>query len=191
MEQSVATVVHDIPGRLRLIIPALNEKKDFDQIKQMFSSIKGIHDVRIEPIIQSMVISYNHEKIGKNIIVRFVNLFFKHSKLNTLDYIMFNFKPKLRKDFFRSILTGFILLLAYLNKTSGKVPGILDYAAVISTAYTVLSHGENKLGHPDVITGIVSMLSIGSSNILHVALVTWGVNVIELLNDASKSKMLA
>ncbi|MFC0524476.1 HMA2 domain-containing protein [Pontibacillus salicampi] len=185
------TIIHDIPGRLRLIIPALYDKKDYEQINQMFSSIKGIEQVRIEPIIQSMVISYNQEMINKKNILRFISLFFKQTRFDPLDNIMVNFKPNQRKDFLRSLVTGILLLVAYLNKSSGSVPGMLDYAVVISTAYTVLSHGENhKLRHPDVITGIVSMLSLGVGNILHVAMVTWAVNALELLNDANKSKVL-
>ncbi|KGX91059.1 hypothetical protein N781_04935 [Pontibacillus halophilus JSM 076056 = DSM 19796] len=183
-------IIHDIPGRLRLNVPALYDKQEYDQIGDLFSSIKGIVSVRIEPIIQSMIIYYNEEVIHKRSILRFVSLFFKQTKFDPLDNIMVNINPSQRKDLLRSLVTGFLLLLAYLNKSSGKVPGMLDYAVVISTAYTVLSHGENKLRHPDVITGIVSMLSLGTGNILHVAMVTWAVNVIELFNDANKSKLL-
>ncbi|WP_375537119.1 hypothetical protein [Alteribacillus sp. HJP-4] len=67
---------------------------------------------------------------------------------------------------------------------------MLDYAVVISTAYTLLSHVENKFRHPDVITGILSMLSMGAGNILQVVMVTWAVNVLELLNEASKNKLV-
>ncbi|MCC5800838.1 HMA2 domain-containing protein [Rossellomorea vietnamensis] len=184
------TIIHDIPGRLRLIIPALHDKKDYEQIKQMFSSIKGILNVRIEPVIQSMVISYDQMKINKNVILRFISLFFKQTRFDPLDHIMVNMTPALRKDLLRSLVTGFLILLAYIRKSSGKIPGVLDYAVIISTAYTVLSHGQNKLRHPDVITGIVSMLSLGVGNILHVATLTWAVNIVELFNDANKSKAL-
>ncbi|MGR9047494.1 HMA2 domain-containing protein [Halobacillus faecis] len=188
--QATFSIVHDIPGRLRLIIPALYDKRDYDQIQDMFTSIKGIESVRIEPTIQSMTISYVKELINRKVILRFISLFFKQTRFDPLDNIMVNIAPAQRKDFLRSLVTGFLILIAYLNNKPGKVPGMLDYAVVISTAYTVLSHGENKFRHPDVITGIVSMLSIGAGNILQVAMVTWAVNVIELLNDASKSKLL-
>lgn len=184
------TIIHEIPGRLRLNIPALNDKKDYEQIKLMFSSIKGIKEVRIEPIIQSMVICYNQDVINKTVLLRFIHLFFKQTKFDPLDNIMVNINPALRKDLLRSLATGFLILLAFLKKSSGKLPGVLDYAVVMSTAYTVLSHGENKLRHPDVMTGIVSMLSLGTGNILHVAALTWAVNVLELLNDVNKSKMI-
>ncbi|QST01064.1 hypothetical protein IMZ31_05720 [Pontibacillus sp. ALD_SL1] len=181
------TIIHDIPGRLRLNIPALYDKQDYTQIRDMFSSIKGIISVRIEPRIQSMILQYNDELINKKVLLRFVSLFFKQTRFDPLDNLMVNMKPSLRKDVLRSMVTGFLLLLAYTRKRS-SVPGLLDYAVVISTAYTVLSHGEHKFRHPDVLTGIVSMLSLGVGNILHVATVTWAVNVIEILNEAYRSK---
>ncbi|MBN8211147.1 hypothetical protein JI666_20725 [Bacillus sp. NTK071] len=189
MEATFA-IAHDIPGRIRLIIPALIDKQDHEQISQLFSSIKGIEEVRIEPLIQSMVISYNTSNMNKKIILRFISLFFKQTMFDPLDDFMVTITPALRKNFLRSLVTGFLLLLAYLRKSSVATPGFLDYAVVISTAYTVLSHGQNKLRHPDVITGIVSMLSLGTGNILHVATLTWAVNIIELLNDMNKSKAL-
>ncbi|WP_027954574.1 HMA2 domain-containing protein [Halobacillus kuroshimensis] len=188
--QATFTIVHDIPGRLRLIIPALYDKKEHGQIQDMFTSIKGIQKVNIEPAIQSMTVHYSKDVINRKIILRFISLFFKQTQFDPLDNIMINIAPAQRKDFFRSLVTGFLILLAYLNNKPGSVPGMLDYAVVISTAYTVLSHGENKLRHPDVLTGIVSMLSIGAGNILQVAMVTWAVNVLELLNDSNKKRIL-
>ena len=51
-------LLHDIPGRLRLHIPALENLND-EEIQSLFSSLKGIEQVRIEPIIQTMMIQYN------------------------------------------------------------------------------------------------------------------------------------
>ncbi|MCP3028734.1 HMA2 domain-containing protein [Halobacillus sp. A5] len=188
--QGTFSIVHDIPGRLRLIIPALYDKRDYNQIQDMFTSIRGIESVRIEPTIQSMTISYAKELINRKVILKFISLFFKQTRFDPLDNIMVNISPAQRKNFLRSLVTGFLILIAYLNNTPGKVSSMLDYAVVISTAYTVLSHGENKFRHPDVITGIFSMLSMGAGNILQVAMVTWAVNVLELLNEASKNKLV-
>ncbi|WP_456364922.1 hypothetical protein [Priestia aryabhattai] len=40
--------------------------------------------------------------------------------------------------------------------------------------------------HPDILTGIVTMLSLGPSNMLYVAMITWIVNVLELLHEKQK-----
>jgi hypothetical protein len=52
-------VAHDIPGRIRLVIPSLGERKDYKSIEQLFSSVKGISGVRIQPVIHSMTLEYD------------------------------------------------------------------------------------------------------------------------------------
>jgi hypothetical protein len=179
---------HDIPGRLRIIIPALGDKRDYPEIEHMFSSLKGISKVRIEPIINSMLIEYQSDIVNRNEVLEYIFLFFNQTDFNPLNNIIGPVPPTVRKDMFRSIISGLLILVAYTRRTINKRPDSLDYAVVISTAYTVLSHGKNKLRHPDVITGIVSMLSLGTKNILHVTLVTWAVNLLEIFHDIKRSR---
>ncbi|MBY0123767.1 HMA2 domain-containing protein [Bacillus sp. S/N-304-OC-R1] len=183
-------IAHSIPGRLRLIIPALSDKNDYLNIEHMFSALNGIKKVRIEPIIHSMVIEYEPHSISRNVILRYISLFFRQTQFDPLDRLMVQVTPDIRKDFLRSLGAGCLILIAYLRKGISPVPDFFDYAAVISTAYTVLSHGENKMRHPDVITGIISMFSLGPQNILKVAMVTWAVNVLEIFNDMRRSQRL-
>jgi hypothetical protein len=154
----------------------------------MFSALHGVISVRIEPIIQSMVIEYQSEQINRGLVLGYVSLFFKQTHFDPLDDIMVNIRPSVRKDLYRSFLSGLFIFIAYTRRTMKSQPDPLDYAAVISTAFTVLSHGKNKFRHPDVITGIVSMLSLGAHNILHVTLVTWAVNVLEILHDLRRNQ---
>ncbi|MFJ5714088.1 HMA2 domain-containing protein [Neobacillus sp. NPDC093127] len=183
-------IAHSIPGRLRVIIPALKNNTAYITIERMFSSLKGINKVRIEPIIQSMVIEYEPDVVGRNMILRYISLFFRQSRFDSLDRFTFQAGPDLRRDVFRSLCTGFLILTAYLRKGFSPRPDILVYAAVISTAYMVLTHGENKFRHPDVITGIASMFSLGISNILQVAMITWAVNALEIFHDMRRSQKL-
>jgi hypothetical protein len=154
----------------------------------MFSSLKGISRVRIEPLINSMVIEYQSDIVNRNEVLEYVSLFFNQTDFNPFNNIIGPVTPTVRKDMFRSIISGLLILVAYTRRTINKRPDSLDYAVVISTAYTVLSHGKNKLRHPDVITGIVSMLSLGTKNILHVTLVTWAVNLLEIFHDIKRSR---
>lgn len=156
----------------------------------MFTSLKGIKKVKIEPIIQSMVIEYEPNIIGNKVILRYISLFFRQTHFDPLDRLMVQVRPDMRKDILRSICTGFLILIASLRKGIGPKPDIFDYAAVISTAYTVLSHGEKKMRHPDVLTGIFSMFSLGANNILQVAMVTWIVNLLEIFHDMRRSHQL-
>jgi hypothetical protein len=184
------TIAHEIPERLRIIIPALGDKKEYPAIEHMFCSLKGIKRVKIEPVIHSMLIEYHSNQINRNVILGYISLFFKQSRFDPLDNLMARVTPNIRKDLFRSLVSGLLLIIAYTRKTVNPRPDIWDYAVVISTAFTVLTHGKNKLQHPDVITGIISMLSLGTKNILHVTMATWAVNLLEILHDITRSRKL-
>ncbi len=169
-----------------MVIPSIAQISDQQSvIERLFLSIKGITKVRIESIIQSMVIEYDPQKMNPSLLLQYVSLFCPRVQESTIP--LFSPKGDLKKDLFRSIVTGALLLIAFLRKTVKQRPDAFDYLVVISTSYTVLSHGENKLRHPDVITGLISMLSLGSHNILQVAMVTWAVNMIEVFNDLRRT----
>lgn len=176
-------IAHDIPGRLRVVTRALEERKDHFSIESLFISIRGVLKVRIEPIISSMVIEYDPRQISRTIMLTYMKVFFQQTSFDPLDDLMVHVKPTVRRDLFRSIVTGGLLLVAFARPTHALRPDFLDYSATISAAWTVLSHGTNKLSHPDIIAGIVSMLSLGTANILHVAAITWGVNLLEIFFD--------
>lgn len=178
-------IVHAVPGRMRLSIPLLGTLRDHNSIKDMFESITGIKDVRIEPRIQAMVITYDHQEIDKKLVLKDIGLFFSQAE----DDIM----PKNvdRKQILialaKSIVSGILILIAYLRRNGRVTPDLFDYLVVISTSYTVLSHGENRLSHPDVLTGIISMVSLGAQKILSVSLMAWIVNFIEVLVELRNS----
>ncbi|WP_338448498.1 hypothetical protein R4Z09_20040 [Niallia oryzisoli] len=183
-------LLHDLPGRLRLHIPAI-ENQNYEEVQSLFSSLKGIEQVRIEPIIQTMLIQYNSDEISRNHLLRSVSLFFHQGTFNPLDRFIGHIKPNVRRGIFRSLIAGGLLLVAYLQKSSYKHPTALTYCAVIATGYAVLSHGtKNKLHHPDILTGILSLGSLGPANILHGALVTWAVNVLELVHEMRDNQVV-
>ena len=177
-------ILHDIPGRLRVHIPALRKNQDYAALQTMFSSLKGIQDVRIQPIIQTMRIQYKSDEISRNQLLRYVSLFFRQQPYQPLNNLMVHVKPKVRGYLLRSLVAGGLLLCADSQNASFKEPTPLVYGAIIATGYAVLSHGtRNKLGHPDVLTGILSLGSLGPANMLHGAMVTWAVNALELLHE--------
>lgn len=182
-------IAHDIIGRLRIIVTALQGRSDHLQIEQHFKMIKGIKNVRIEPIISSMLVEYDCKVLDRNHVLKHLTVFFELPKLSPFDNFVGNVKPTLKRDVFYSFVTGVLLLASIARKTPKTVPDLLDYIVVISTAYTVLSHGEtNKLKHPDVIAGILSMLSLGPNNIHQVSAIAWGVNLLEILIDVKKGR---
>lgn len=177
-------VVHSIPGRVRLHIPILRQMDEYASITELFESIKGVRSVKIEPIIQTMLIEYDPQEINKRVVLRNVGLFF--NQISEDIGFMMDPKGNFRGDLLKSFVSGALLLVAFLRKNGSMRPDVFDYLVVISTSYTVLSHGENRLGHPDVLTGIISMVSLGAQNILKISFVTWLVNLIEVLSDIMK-----
>lgn len=170
---------HLIPGRIRLTIPALANMKDYTFIEETSESMVGINHVRIVPMIQSMVIEYDKSILNHQQILQFIGVFFQKSQPVKFD---------MKTNLLRSGISGLLLLIAFLRKNKARVTGqtdTFDYlAAITTTGTTLLSHGDyNRLNHPDVIGGIISMISLGPEHILQVALVTWAVNLIEVFND--------
>ena len=152
-------------------------------------SIKGIEEVRVEPIIKTILIYYDTTKRRVTDILQYLTMFFPQTNQEP-SLQLFSTREGIKKDIWRSILSGSLLLIALLRKNIKTHPDMFDYLAVISTSYTVLSHGENKLRHPDVLTGLISIVSLGSHNILQLALATWIVNFVEVFNDIRRSSQV-
>lgn len=145
--------------------------------------------MRVEPIIKTVLIKYDATKRRVTDILQYLTMFFPQSNQEP-SMQLFSTREGIKKDIWRSILSGSLLLIAFLRKNIKAHPDMFDYLAVISTSYTVLSHGENKLRHPDVLTGLISIVSLGSHNILQLALATWIVNLVEVFNDIRRSSQI-
>lgn len=174
-----------VPGRMRLTVPILETMRDHNSIKDMFESITGIEHVRIEPRIQGMIITYDHQEIDKRLVLKDIGLFFSQAEDGVLPKNMD--RKHILIALAKSIVSGILILIAYLRRNGRVTPDLFDYLVVISTSYTVLSHGENRLSHPDVLTGIISMVSLGAQKILSVSLMAWFVNLIEVLVELRNS----
>jgi hypothetical protein len=177
-------ILHDIPGRLRIHIPVIRIDQEYEEIKTMFSTLRGVQNVRIQPIIQTMLIQYKTDEISRNHLLKCVSLFFHQQPSYPFNHVISHITPNVRGSLVRSLIAGGLLLIAYIQDASFKQPTALAFGAVIATGYAVLSHGtQNKFRHPDIITGILSLGSLGPANMLHGAMITWAVNVLELLHE--------
>ena len=165
-------------------MPLLRNDSSIKEIERFYCAIKGIEKVRIEPTIMTMVIMYNSQEISKKKIHQYITLFFRQKTWKPVQPIIIYSTQGLRKAIIRSAVTGLLLLVALIKKRFINQIDVFDYLVVISTAHTVLSHGEeDRYKHPDILTGIISLFSLGASNLLHVCIVTWAVNVLEILHD--------
>lgn len=183
-------VMHDIPGRMRLIIPGLAAQKDEQAVYRKFALIRGVKNVRIEPLIESMIIEYDGAKISSEKLLHYVRIFTAATVKNSCST---NGLKTTRKDLAHSLLSGSMLLISYIRQQNRRrkgrnaAPDLLDYLAILSSAHTVLAHGgPDRLKHPDIIGGIVSLLSLGSEHLPQVSFISWALNLVEVLSEMSE-----
>jgi hypothetical protein len=178
-------IAHEIPGRIRIIVPALSGRKDHKTMEKLFLNVKGIKHVRIEPLIHSVLIEYDDKVIYRNAILRYISLLvYQSGTYSPFDNLLPHVKQSVRKDLLYSLITGALLFISLMRKKAEQKPDMLDYLVMISSAHTVLTHGgKDKLTHPDVIAGIISLVSMGPNDIVKASAISWGVNLLEVLND--------
>lgn len=153
-------------------------------VVDMFESIEGVQSIRLEPIIDALIIEYDIMIIDWRSILDASGLYFSHiqKKAENAQEV----GNELKKDVLRSIVSGGLLLISFVRRVKKPMPDMFDYLTVIATSYTVLSHGENRLTHPDVLTGVISIALNGTENIMRIASITWIVNLIEVMIDIRK-----
>lgn len=176
------TIMHSIPGRIRLHIPALANQKNFTNIETAFGNLHGFEQVTIQPITKSMTIKYDHRLLHHVDVIRFVHLFFSTDSsvaagVQTRD---------VKKDLQHTLVSGALLLASYYRKNAAVNTNMLDYFMVATTTYTVSSRGDNKLTKPDMIKALVSMFSSGTGGVLQSALVVYILNIVQLAGSLKR-----
>lgn len=172
-------VVHSIPGRIRLIIQDKNNAKG--NIEAEFKKVPGIITVRYNPVIQSLLINYDHLLTNEPTIIQNLD---KH--LSPGISIRDN-------NLFWSLLAGGTILISYLYRKSSQKNdssgSFLDYLAAGITAYSVLSHRDKDNGnncgdkslHLDDMAGLVSLFSLKTDGRSMGLFITWLLNFIEIM----------
>lgn len=184
-------IVHEIPGRIRVLIDSLNIRKDHKEIEVHFKSLLGVKNVRLEPLISSMAVEYDATQVTRDKILLHITVFFQQTCYSSVNEMLARVSPSVRRDLFSSLVSGVLLFVSMSRRTNKLMPDMLDYIVMIATAYTVLSHGgKDKLKHPDVIAGFVSMLSLGPNKMLQSSAIAWGVNLLEIFLEMKQGKAL-
>ena len=181
-------VNHILSGRIRVTIPSMPDDNGENYLKPLLETVEGVRNVRISAIIKSVIVEFEEDLIGKDDVLRCLGFLTRPpQKENYLNPEILD----LRNSILRSGISGLILAVATLRKSVAIRPDAFDYIAAMATSYTVLSHGgEGNLSHPDVITGIVSVLAMGSKNIINVSWASWFVNLVEIINDWKRHSYL-
>lgn len=184
--KTVYTILHSIPGRIRLHIPALANQIDHTNIEKAFGNLQGFELVTIQPITKSMTIKYDHRVLQHIDVIRFVQLFFSADSAVAAS----EQTRDIKKDIQHTLFSGVLLLASYYRKNTAVNANMLDYFMVATTTYTVSSRGDHKLTKPDMIKALVSMFSSGTSGVLQSALVVYILNIVQLAGSVKRQPQL-
>ncbi len=81
-----------------------------------FKNIIILCSINIEPLIQTIIGEYDSTIISKQRICHYTSLFFRHESLDPFDPLFVNVSPGIRKAIFRSIITGVLIIGAFIKR---------------------------------------------------------------------------
>lgn len=180
-------VLHDISGRIRVYYPQLIFSDEVAQrMERNLVELLGVQKVRMEPRIGTITVGYDPEQLRAYDLIQALLSFSYYEDTPLIS----NQNAKNWQSFYRarnrSVVSGCLLVGNYLFKLAGKPSSTLDIFSTIYTGYTVLSHGDRKKGqirHPDILTGLISSVTLGPGKMNEVAFTSWLMNLFELYHD--------
>jgi hypothetical protein len=180
-------ILHEIPGRVRVYYPDLKMSPNIcRQITYSLSARQGIISVRTEPRISTVVVYYDQAALSFDQVIRILSVFELYDDGQLLSRDFWQQSASLRRAVQRSAVSGVLLTMSYATHFLQHPNALLDVFTTIFTGYTVLSHGDRKQGrirHPDIITAFITSFALGPTKMTEVALTSWIVNALELIQD--------
>lgn len=186
MDERIA-VLHDIPGRVRVYYSTLDFSERITlRIKRNLTELNGVEHTRIEPRIGTLTVRYDPREIRICDLIEVLASFSYYQ-----DAPQFSEKTSRNWQSFqrarnRSLVSGSLLVSNYFLKLIGRPSSMLDIFSTIYTGYTVLSHGDRQKGrihHPDILTGLITSVTLGPNKMNEVALTSWLMNLFEVYRD--------
>lgn len=170
-------IIHQLPGRLRLILS--RPPRQIERLKSQVLGHEGINLVKFNPITKSLLIYYNPTDVQVSEIIIRVAISL------SMEYGMCPVYIKSKKctagfnisDNYALISLG-IAWLGKLNMVPINVQNILNYNAAFSTLVSVVNHGiaEGKLSgtpDPEVVSFIYLINSMLKNEFLLSSTITW------------------
>lgn len=182
MRSKAYEIVHVIPGRVRIVIAPQLATLFASHLSQL-QTCNGIINVTWNPITRSVLVEYTASSVDlSGVLLVFDNIFAVMGyKVGGQDC---------RNDLFWSLMAGGAIALSFIlrriSAPNNGVATVLETAAFGMTAYSVVTHcgGQNspsKALHLDSISGLVSMLNLGSNRAFAGLCMTWLFNFMEII----------
>ncbi|KRL01638.1 HMA2 domain-containing protein [Liquorilactobacillus capillatus] len=183
-------ILHEIPGRIRVYYETLVfSEKNCRRIQTSLSQKEGIIDFRIEPRITTLTVRYDPEILELNEVVRTLLVFQLYNDGEHISKTYVQGQKSFEREVQRSATSGILLATSFGLKLLGYPNVLIDTFATVFTGYTILSHGDRRKGrihHPDILTAFITSFTLGPKKMTEVALTSWVINVLELINDYQK-----
>ena len=174
------TIVHEIPGRIRLHVQKDFALKYWEKISKNIISLEEFAKVRMNNIINTVLLEYDGDLYEREeILTRFSLILVKISGLRPVRIIFEKEKKELSDVAFYS---GILLLSALLGPILTKDKNIhrkLNVFASLGTAGAVIEHGYEEVKHqghfdPEALSLVYLISSVGTDKLLPAAIFTWG-----------------
>lgn len=183
-------ILHEIPGRIRVYYETLVfSEKNRRRIQGNLAQKKGILSFRVEPRITTLTVRYDPAVLDLNEVVRTLLVFQLYNDGEYISRTYVQGQKSFEREVQRSAISGILLAASFGLKLVGYPNVLLDTFATVFTGYTILSHGDRRKGrfhHPDVLTAFITSFTLGPKKMTEVALTSWVINLLELINDYQK-----
>lgn len=177
MKKYSISIVHHVPGRLRLSLS--RPPADFEQMVKEISLHNGVNEMKFNPITRSLLIYYNPSEIKSMEIIVRVGIYLSiESGMGAVNIFGNKTKSVFTSSDNYSLASLIVAWVAKLANFNESTYNMLTYNAGVSTIYSVLKHtiSETKTSgtpHPEVISGVYLLNGLINKNILVSSTLTW------------------
>lgn len=173
----VLRVIHNIPGRVRLRLNI--NPVSIIAMEKMVRNHPGISKFQYNQHTKSVLVNYDSEDTSQEEIIIRVAVFI--SLENNLQPVRVFSDMKVREMSDSAFFSGFIILLSIASRLIPNSLGfrnIIDWAAGIGTAYSIIDHGYNEFTErgnfdPEVLSVIYLFTSFTQGKFLPSTIFTW------------------
>ncbi len=193
MEELRLTIVHELPGRLRLRMS--RPSKNLQKLKDAVGKHEGLLDMTYNPVTRSLLVQYSPTVVsGTEIAVRTaMALSIESGNAPVKLYREGREEPLKPLDYY----AGLTLVLAALSRTRflPSMSGTMEYHAAGATTLSVMNHAwqevkEEGVYHPEVLSAVYLIGSIINGNVLKASMLTWLLTFGRHLMDVSGDRLI-
>ena len=176
-ERPVVTIVHELPGRVRMRLSC--SPKEFRRMQASVKEHAGILSVEYSPVTRSVLVRFNPKEVTREEIVIRLGL------VLSLDYgavpVQVLSRPEVQEMSASTFYSGLLLVMALggrLVRRETKSRMILDWLAGLGTTWAILDHGWTEVQRrgnfdPEGLSGVYLLTALVRGNFLPAALFTW------------------